>query len=271
MALLVWGLLVRGIGVVFVVCFTTFFFQIEGLMGSKSFAPVTKLLSRVHRDLPAPQRYLKFPSLFWLCSKDWFIRGVPVVGLAAAATVVLGGSYSWWALLTCYVCCLTIDAGSEFIYPWDSYLLENCVLAMFMPALLPLWNGAAVVTAPHPLVSWGFRFLFFRMMVGFGKLKFAETSWEHRKYIKFFFINMCVVATDLWRCSFDPQAHLYTGRIFRALLANSSAFIVNCGHVCDRDHISGLGLVLRLASRCCRPRIYRLAARYRNNGQLRLV
>ena len=69
------------------------------------------------------------------------------------------------------------------MYPWDCLLLESGILALFLPNLrsviLPVtvepgsnWiEMLSTEEAPNGLAVFMFRYLLFRLMFGFGKLK----------------------------------------------------------------------------------------------------
>lgn len=190
--LLIWGLFLRSIGLTYIVAFGSFIPQVMGLMGSRSFAPVTMYLDRVRKDVPGLKKYWNFPTLLWINCSDTMIRALPIAGAVAGAAVATGGPWSRLAIVICHICALSIDVGSGFQFPWDSFLLETGFVCIFLPALPVLQFAASAL--PHPLVAWALRFLFFRVMFGFGKLKFTESTWRDRKYIKFFLVNMYVLS-----------------------------------------------------------------------------
>lgn len=76
------------------------------------------------------------------------------------------------------------------------------IYALFLPALRPLslssLSSLAAVEAPNPLVAWSFRWLLFRLMFGFGKLKFMETSKRDQTYIACFIVNQPMTSLVGW-------------------------------------------------------------------------
>ena len=103
-----------------------------------------------------------------------------------------GGAATPVAFIVAYVCVVSIhEVAIDHYFPWDSLLLESTVLCIFLPntnsvssiaaALLggspvsgAAWLSAlSVPEAPTPLLQFLFRWLLFRMMWGFGKLKFS--------------------------------------------------------------------------------------------------
>lgn len=188
----IWGLTLRFIGLVCVVQMWSLSSQVEGLMSSRSFAPVWRRLDRIRKDFSPANRYWQFPSLFWINSSDEFIKMVPFVGMAAGTLIFLGGPWTFACLIIWRLCALAIHTGTELGFPWDCFLFESGFLALFMPSLPFLTTSIGFATLPNPLLCWAYRFLFFRMMGGFGKVKFQGMKWRDRTYIKTFLINMYV-------------------------------------------------------------------------------
>jgi hypothetical protein len=73
------------------------------------------------------------------------------------------------------------------VYPWDCLLLESGFAALFLPApnALPDWSASAL---PLPAVAWAQRWLLFRVVLGFGKLKFLGINRKELGFLKSFFI-----------------------------------------------------------------------------------
>ena len=76
------------------------------------------------------------------------------------------------ALLVAQLSLLSLDLPLDLHYPWDCLLYESGWLALLLPA--PTLGTLALPALPGPLLAWGFRWLLFRLMLGFGKLKFYE-------------------------------------------------------------------------------------------------
>jgi hypothetical protein len=185
--LLIWGLFIRGLGLVFLVTFASLSFQVRRNAGTEGGLPVTRRLARIRQDFPTWRRFYYFPSLLWLSDSDAMLTALPIVGLLASALVIYGGALSFWALLVCYVAYLSLDIAMALIFPWDSFLFECAVLSLFLPVTeeLPSLNAAA---APAPALTWAFRLLLFRLMFGFGKQKFIGSRSKDLAYLKGFLI-----------------------------------------------------------------------------------
>jgi len=67
---LVWGLLSRSVGLVFLVSFLSLSGQVLPLSGKRGIVPISGALAAIRRDFAAPRRFFYFPSLLWLNSSD---------------------------------------------------------------------------------------------------------------------------------------------------------------------------------------------------------
>jgi hypothetical protein len=185
--LLVWGLFTRGLGLVYLISFASLSFQVRFNAGREGGLPVYRRFARIRKDFPTWRRFYYFPTLLWLSDSDAMLQALAVSGLGAAALVVYGGPLSFWALLICYVCYLSLDIAIALIFPWDSLLFECTVLSLFLPATQTLPNLDAIA-APAPALAWAFRLLIFRLMFGFGKQKFIGSRSKDLAYLKGFLI-----------------------------------------------------------------------------------
>lgn len=182
-ALLVWGLVSRALGAVFAIALTAHAYQARALYGSRGLLPLSDVLARHRRDFGA-LAFWYYPSLYWLSAADWTLPAVPLVGAAAAACAVVGGPWAPACLVAAWAAALSVDSTGT-MFPWDSLLLETGFLATLLPATtLATWPlRAASLSAkslPAPIVSFAFRWLLFRVLVGFGKLKFTGSAWRDR-------------------------------------------------------------------------------------------
>ncbi|MFZ6181460.1 lipase maturation factor family protein [Nannocystis pusilla] len=201
---LVWGLVARGIGVVYAIAFASLTFQVGPLAGREGVAPVAELMAAIRRDFSAPRRWLYFPGLLWLHAGDRWLRALPWLGLAAALTIVAGGPHTPLAFFLCWALYLSLDRAVVLVYPWDSLLLEAGFWAMFLPALA--WAPAVAASgAPMPALAWVFRLLLFRVMFGFGKQKFAGSTRADAGFLKGFAIRQPLPTPFGWLAHRAPM------------------------------------------------------------------
>jgi len=194
---LVWGMFGRGLGVVFFIAISQLYHQVLPLAGRMGVSPIDRKLARIRLDYPGWRHWLYFPTLLWLNCSDRFMRGLILLGAGAALLVVYGGPFSGPALLICWLVYLSFDLALGFTYPWDCLLLEAGFLGLFLPTL-PTLPTVAVACLPLPIVAWSYRWLFFRVLFGFGKYKFIGGSLRDRGYFHNFLINIPLPAYLGW-------------------------------------------------------------------------
>jgi hypothetical protein len=209
---LVWGLVSRGIGLVFLVSFLSLAGQLRLLAGRNGITPIHDALRATRRDFAAPQRFFYFPTLLWLNASDAALTALPWVGAGAALVVVAGGPFVPCAFLVCFLAYLSLDRPATLIYPWDCLLFEAGFWGMFLPVtrLLP---DLSTVQAPLPAVAWVFRLLVFRVMFGFGKHKFIGARPEDHGFLQGFLVNQPLPTFPGWLAQKLPIQFLKLGLV----------------------------------------------------------
>jgi hypothetical protein len=175
-------LLLRTLGVIFVFVFLTLYAQGPGLIGPQGIEPAGSFLSMLRERHGAGALY-QAPTLFWLGSGDVFVRGVCVLGLAAAVGLILNLAPKLCALVA-WLSYLSFSAAEDcsriplfFNFPPDHSALELAFLSIFLaPAALRPGAGAAAPTVPR----WLLYLLLFRLMFGSGiaKILGGQPVWR---------------------------------------------------------------------------------------------
>ncbi len=201
---LVWGLVPRGVGLTFLVVFTSLWHQILPMLGSRGVDPVGLQLGRVREDLPLGARLRLNPSLLWLAHSDTALRAFVAGGILAACGMMIGGPAARVCTLYCWAVWLSFHFPLRLVYPWDTVLLEAGFLCLFLPdaALVP---AIAATELPHPLLPFIFQLLIFRVLFGFGKTKFLGIRWRDFNYTRYFLMNMPLCSPLGWRFSKLPD------------------------------------------------------------------
>lgn len=185
---LVWGLVARGVALVYFISFASLTHQVLPAAGSGGYYRLDGRLAAIRRDFPSWRRFFYFPTLSWIRSGDFTLAAFPWLGLVASGAVLAGGPQTPWAFVACYALYLSIDRALVLIFPWDSMLFEAGFFAMFLPALRTL-PALSAVGAPIPALAWVYRLLLFRVLLGFGKFKFVGSTSDDVGYLKGFLVN----------------------------------------------------------------------------------
>ena len=196
------GLFIRMIGLVYAVCLGSFAVQLPLLAGVHGLEPLHSSLATKWRHFGLKALWY-YPTLFWLFgSSDFMLKFLPSVGALCGLLMAYGSSYTPCLSFVCWVILLSIDAGpSHLVYPWDSLLLETGFLCLWLPGTLSFTGSLASLAAlspPSPILSFSLRWLTFRLLIGFGKLKFIGSGWKDRFYIRGFLINQPMVSPLGW-------------------------------------------------------------------------
>jgi hypothetical protein len=196
--LLVWGLYQRGVGLVLFITFLSLSGQVVISAGKAAgVGSVARRMAKIREDFPTWKRHIYFPTLLWFNNSDGMLRLLTWVGLAGAATVFYGGPYAGYALIACYLCYLSLDLPMGLVFPWDCFLFESMIFALFLPAAHAL-PDISLVTAPAPALSWAYRLLLFRLMFGFGKQKFIGSRAKDSAYLRGFLMYQPLLSPVAW-------------------------------------------------------------------------
>ena len=170
-------IILRLLGVVYLVAFLSFFQQHEALVGENGILPAVSFLDRAEAHLGS-DGWTQLPTLQWWWRSDACLHTTCVTGMIAAALLIVGVLplpcllLLWGGYLT------LVAAGQVFLgYQWDALLLESGLLAIFLaPPGLRLRGGPhPPARAPVILLWW----LVFRLMFGSGLVKLAsnDATW----------------------------------------------------------------------------------------------
>ncbi len=184
--LLVWGLVPRFVGVIYVIAFASLVPEVLVLIGSQGLGPIAPRLARARQDFPGVRRFLDFPTLLWLDCSDRTLRVLPWIGAVCGAICVYGGPLAPWAHGLALLLWLSLEPAM-LIYPWDTMLQEAGFLSLFLPAVQPL-PALEALSAPNPTVAFMLRFFVLRLMLGFGKVKFIGSGREDTLYLRGFLV-----------------------------------------------------------------------------------
>jgi hypothetical protein len=171
--------LLRLLGVVYLVAFAVLVVQGRALIGHDGLLPADAFLARVgERAGSGWAAFWRLPTLLWIDASDATFAAVGWIGVAVSLAVVAGFAnavmlFVLWALY------LSVShAGQLFYgYGWELQLSETGFLAMF---LVPLVDARPFPRRPPPAIAvWLFRWLIFRLMLGAGLIKLrGDPCWR---------------------------------------------------------------------------------------------
>ncbi len=175
-------LVLRAVGVVYVVVFAGIIDEGGALVGPRGIAPIAEFCATMAKLLPgALQRLFIVTTLYWFNAGQPCIAALEWTGMLAAVALVL----NLWPRMALFVCWLVF---LSFVSTWqiftsaivDPLMLEVALISIpFAPAGLRPGLGAG--SPPRPIAIFAVRWLLFRLMLmsGLVKLTSHDPHWRH--------------------------------------------------------------------------------------------
>ena len=169
----------RLLGLVYLVAFLCLAEQLLPLLGSRGLLPIPLFLHHVAEQAGSRgAAFLQVPSVFWLDASDGVLQAAAWIGVALSAPVLLGFANGLlmavlWALYMSFV-----HVGQTWYgFGWEIQLLETGFLAIF---LCPPLDPRPFPRRPPPReIIWLLRWLTFRIMLGAGLIKLrGDPCWR---------------------------------------------------------------------------------------------
>jgi len=199
------GLWARALGLLFAWACGILLPQVAALAGRRGIAPVQTRVQRIRTDFSRVEGMLRFPSLLHLFGSlpphlfDGVMVALLCVGTLSGFLTFLGAVDSRVSLAVCWAVVLSLpNVMHMIVYPWDCLLSEAGFISLFLPSLLPLTAGVGLREPAVPLVAFSLRWLLFRLMFGFGKMKFSGASTKEFSYLKSFLVNQPMPSVIGW-------------------------------------------------------------------------
>jgi len=173
-------LLLRAVGLIFVLIFSGLLHEGQALCGPDGLVPLVGFFDAQPQAFA--ERFAAFcqaPSVFWLSASAQAITLVTLTGLLAALALV-ANLWPRLALLTCWICLLSfvttwrVYSGTQL----DQFMLEAALICLpFAPA--GYRPGLGATSPPRPIALFMLRWLVFRVMfeAGLMKLIAGDERW----------------------------------------------------------------------------------------------
>ena len=180
--------LLRLLGLVYLMAFLTLLEQGPALLGPRGLLPIDAHLNAFAAELGSRAAgFRALPSIFWLGASAGALRAVAGVGVALSVAVLLGYANG---LVLAALCALQIsisNVGQTFYgFGWEIQLVETGFLCVF---LCPLLDGRPFGRRAPPVVAiWLLRWLAVRIMWGAGLIKLrGDPCWRNLTCLDFHF------------------------------------------------------------------------------------
>lgn len=210
------NLFLRGICIIYLFAFLSFYVQIPGLYGDSGLLP-----ARTQLDLKGKsslwQQFNQKPTFLWFA---------PYLGLNVEymldVLALLGTLISFLGFISQRFCISPVflllwslyfsiyQIGQVFVqYQWDTLLLEAGFLCVFIaPQFVP---AKGKIRSPSDAVTfWGIRWLLFRYLFSNGAVKLASgcPSWWNLDALSHYFETQCLPGPLAWYAHHIPTWYL---------------------------------------------------------------
>jgi len=181
-------LVLRLLGLIYLMAFLTLVNQGPGLIGSHGLLPAADYLDDVGAQLGGRAAgFWQMPTLFWLRASDGFIAAAGWAGVVLSLVVMAGYANAIVLAVLCALQISVVNIGQDFYaFGWEIQLVETGFLCIF---LVPLLDGRPFPRrAPPALVVWLLRWLIVRVMWGAGLIKLrGDACWRDLTCLDFHF------------------------------------------------------------------------------------
>jgi lipase maturation factor 1 len=195
----------RLIGVVYLSAFTSFWTQVDGLVGSDGILPAAPWLEAI-RERFGTDSYRLFPTLCWLNPSDWFLHVLCGGGVFLSLLLIVGiAPPLCLALLWAFYLSLSVVGQVFMNFQWDYLLLEAGFFSIFLAPLhlMPSSRRETRITSlAHFLLCW----LLFRLMLmsGVVKLTSGDDSWWNLTALRYHYETQPLPTPLAWLAHQGP-------------------------------------------------------------------
>jgi hypothetical protein len=174
-------LVLRAVGLVFVVIFAGLLLEGGALVGPGGILPIDKLIEQARTEYPGTlEAILRTPTLFWLGGGSLLVPVLQWTGLLAAIALV----FNFWPRFSLFICWATLLSFARvwrvFSEPQVDWLMLEVALLSIPFAPAGFRPGLGADRPPSALSLFMMRWLLIRVMLGPGLAKFlsGDARWR---------------------------------------------------------------------------------------------
>jgi len=172
-------LILRLLGLVYLVAFLGLVFQVRPLIGHDGLLPADQWLSAVGEQAGSRlDGFLETPTLFWIGISDSGMSALAWTGVVLSVVLLAGFANSIHLALLWAIYMSFVHIGQTWYgYGWEIQLLETGFLSIFF---VPLLDPRPFPKRPPPVaLIWLYRWLIFRIMLGAALIKLrGDPCWR---------------------------------------------------------------------------------------------
>ena len=196
----------RGLGLVYLIAFVSFWLQVDGLVGANGILPLADYLNQAHEQAGSKAIWL-LPTLCWFSSSNAFLHLLCGMGVLLSG-FLMAGLVPVFCLIGLFVLYLSLTvAGQTFFYfQWDILLLETGFLAVFFAPTRLRLGRRSHNHAPR-LGLFLLKLLLFKLMFmsGVVKLTSGDDSWWNLGALDYHYWSQPLPTVFAWFADKHPE------------------------------------------------------------------
>ena len=175
------GLFTRLLGLIYLIAYIPFLFQICGLIGKDGILPITSYLEFI-KSRAGNKRFYYVPTLLWLHASDKALLFLIWSGIVLGV-LLMCGVFPPIILLLLYLTHLSLtSAGQDFLsFGWETFLMEMTVCLILLQTTHP-FNGFG-------WICLNFLLLRFHVMAGASKLLSRDKAWANLTALSYHYLT----------------------------------------------------------------------------------
>ncbi len=222
----------RGLALIYLIAFGSYWMQLDGLVGSRGIAPAQAFMDAFKQQTTqahlGAEKYFMLPTLAWWSASDSALHWQCGLGVACALALLAGIAPAIMLFLLWAIYLSLCSVSEPFLnFQWDALLLETGFLAIFF-APLQLWERPSRQTRPPALMLWLLRWLMFRLMFESGcvKLMSGDAAWWNLTALRVHYETQPLPTWLGWYAhQFPPSVQTSCGLVMFAIELVVPAFI----------------------------------------------
>jgi len=224
-------LFTRGLALVYLIAFTSWWVQADGLVGSRGIAPMEPWIAEVKRQLGAGAAF-QVPTIFLVQASDAALHTVCALGTLIALLVLVGVAQGPGLILLWILYLSLASTGNVFMnFQWDALLLEAGLIAPFL-APWRWWNGFRQLDPRAPrLPVWVLWLLLGKLMFlsGLVKLTSGDPAWRDGSALAFHFETQPIPHAVAWYAHKLPDWSLSASVWIMFVIELGLPWLILCG------------------------------------------
>jgi len=193
--------ILRSLGLIYVVAFLVALQQNKALIGSGGILPANHFLTRVKRYLGPSiiTLQLRLPSVLWFVNfenhLDFWLDAIATSGLLLSLTILLSGTANMIIMTSLWLLYQSlVNVGqSWYSFGWESQLMETGFLGIFLCPLFRLKHLHSKDEGPSRFFIGSYRWLIFRIMIGAGLIKIrGDQCWRDLTCMNYHYLTQPV-------------------------------------------------------------------------------